>query len=78
MFSSKTFDNLCLDTRPGPLTINEVLSTSSSLLPHIDFRNSPKPNIESQNTSTLNSESEYNIYSAIPEVRELPDTYLKL
>jgi hypothetical protein len=78
MFSSKTFNGLHFDIRPGLLTIDKVLSNSSSFTPCINLKNSPKPSVESQNTSTFNSESEYDIYSTTPEVRELPDTCLEL
>jgi hypothetical protein len=71
MFSSKAFNSLCFNTKPGPLTFDEVLSTSSNITSCIDLRNSPKLSIKSQNTFTLNSELEYDIYSTTPEVREL-------
>jgi hypothetical protein len=43
-----TFNNLHFDTGLGPLTINKVLSVSSSLIPYVELRNLPKPSVESQ------------------------------
>jgi hypothetical protein len=77
MFSSKAFNNLHFDTGLRYLMIDKVLDTFSSLTSHIDLRNSLKPSVEGQNTSILNSELEYNIYSATLEIRELSNTYLK-
>jgi hypothetical protein len=78
MFSFKTFDSLYFNTESGPLTIDDVLNILSSLTPYIDFRDSPKLSVESQNISTLNSELEYDIYSTTPKVRESLDTCLEL
>jgi hypothetical protein len=77
MFSSKAFNSLYFNTGAGPLMINEVLSTLFSFISYIDHKNLPKPSVEGQNTSTLNSESEYNIYSATSKVRKLSNAYLK-
>ena len=57
--------------------INEVLNAVLDPIPRIDPRKSPRFNAEVQNTSILDSESEYNIYSTTPKIREPPNTYLK-
>ena len=78
MLSLKAFDGLCFDTGSGPLMIDKVLNATLDLTPHIDPRKSPKSNVEGQDVSTLDSESEYEIYSTTPDIREPPGTCLKL
>ena len=77
MLGLKAFDSLCFDTRPGPLMIDKVLNTTFGLTSRIDPRRLPKSNVDGQGIPTLNSESEYNIYSTTPEIREPSSACLK-